>query len=275
MSPPSLTIDLTPDLDFSPATTTIQQTSNNGQQQRTLLLAPPSLPALGAQGEARLASLFALYPRAATDLHMLDRLAAGLVTLPLATYDLILILTGTLVADEERQLLRDRALWGKIAGAVKPGGIVKGEDGNAVSLTGDKDVVKEAVLAGLVVRDGGGEFGKPEYAEEEVVPLKLGFGKKKETATKLAAPAPTQTTVPAGVGFVDFSDDLDLDAEDDDDVIDEETLLTEEDMRRGPMQPPPECAPKLNKKRRACKDWYVSPNPHAHLFIVNMMLIMT
>lgn len=272
MSPPSLTIDLTPDLDFSPATTTTQQTSNNGQQQRTLLLAPPSLPALGAQGEARLASLFALYPRAATDLHMLDRLVSGLVTLPSATYDLILILTGTLVSDEERQLLRDRTLWNKIAGAVKPGGIVKGEDGNAVSLTGDKDVVKEAVLAGLVVRDGGGEFGKPEYAEEEVVPLKLGFGKKKD-ATKPAQPA--QTQAPAGVGFVDFNDDLDLDAEDDDDVIDEETLLTEEDMRRGPMQPPPECAPKLGKKRRACKDWYVSPNPYTYLFTVNMMLTMT
>jgi hypothetical protein len=49
-----------------------------------------------------------------------------------------------------------------------------------------------------------------------------------------------------------------LDAEDDDDVIDEETLLTEEDLRR-PIQQPPECAPQPGKKRRACKDWYVSP----------------
>ncbi|KAJ4302347.1 electron carrier [Collariella sp. IMI 366227] len=48
-------------------------------------------------------------------------------------------------------------------------------------------------------------------------------------------------------------DRLALDAEDDDDVIDEDTLLTEEDLRR-PIQQPPECLPQPGKKRRACKD---------------------
>jgi hypothetical protein len=107
----------------------------------------------------------------------------------------------------------------------------------------------------------GGEDGffKPEYEEEEVVPLRFGLGKKKVegngNGNGAVAPA-VAVPAPVGVGFVDFSDDLDLDAEDDEDVIDEETLLTEEDMLR-PIQQPPECQPQPGKKRRACKDWYV------------------
>jgi len=125
------------------------------------------------------------------------------------------------------------------------------------------------VLAGLVAAsasasgEGAGGFVKPEYAEEEVVPLRFGAGKKKNAANgggsviaaavvRAAAPA-AAVGAPAGVGFVDFSDDLDLDVEDDEDVIDEDTLLTEEDLRR-PIQQPPECQPQPGKKRRACKD---------------------
>lgn len=67
---------------------------------------------------------------------------------------------------------------------------------------------------------------------------------------------------PAGVGFVDFSDDLDEivtgednyeDGDDDDDLIDEDTLLDEDDLAR-PINQPPECRPKAGKRRRACKD---------------------
>ncbi|KAL2261404.1 hypothetical protein VTK26DRAFT_4222 [Humicola hyalothermophila] len=224
---------------------------------RTLLLAPPSL----AAREDRLSALFALHPRATTDLHMLDRLAAGLVALPAATYDLVLVLTDTENGGTAPAQLRDRAVWSRLVPAIRPGGKVRGEDDGA--LTWEGEVVREAVLAGLVrAAGGGGEkagFEKPEYAEEEVVMLRFGGnknkknGEEKEVPAVPSAAAPRAPQAPAGVGFIDFSDDLDLDAEDDDDVIDEETLLTEEDLRR-PIQQPPECQPQPGKKRRACKD---------------------
>ncbi|EAQ85785.1 hypothetical protein CHGG_07038 [Chaetomium globosum CBS 148.51] len=273
-------LDLTPD--FHPPTTTTTTTNNAPPQQRTLLLAPPTL---ATHGEARLATLFTTtYPRATTDLQMLDRLAAGLVTLPATTYDLVLVLTdpdGSRRA-EAAALLADRAVWARLVPAVRAGGRVASEEGGGegTEFLGDQRVGREAVLAGLVAGGVGG-FVKPEYAEEEAVPLR--FGKKKAAAAAAAAVSsagPAVGTVkvatatsagkkeevgmvppavaaaaaaPAGVGFVDFSDDLDLDVEDDEDVIDEETLLTEEDLWR-PIQQPPECQPQPGKKRRACKD---------------------
>lgn len=264
-----------------PSTTTTTTTSH--PPRKTLLLAPPSL----AAREDRLSALFAAHPRATTDLQMLDRLAAGLVSLPAATYDLVLVLTDPDGARgaEVAALLADRAVWARLAPAIKAGGKLRSEDGGFFGGGRENDtavVRREAVLAGLVASvDEGGEgvFVKPEYAEEEAVPLRFGLGKKKMQQSS-AGPAVGAVTVsvsgkkeelgmvppvvaaaaapaaPAGVGFVDFSDDLDLDVEDDDDVIDEDTLLTEEDLRR-PIQQPPECQPQPGKKRRACKDWCV------------------
>jgi hypothetical protein len=269
----------------TPPSTTTTTTSKLQTTSRTLLLAPPSL----AAREDRLSALFAAHPRATTDLQMLDRLAAGLVSLPPATYDLVLVLTD---ADGARRaeaaaLLADRAVWARLVPALGLGGRLRSEDGSFGSAAGNgvsggddtAGVRREAVLAGLVAEAGG--FVKPEYAEEEAVPLRFGLGKNKnKMGGSAAGPAVGAVTVsvggkkealgmvppvvaaavaaPAGVGFIDFSDDLDLDAEDDDDVIDEDTLLTEEDLRR-PIQQPPECAPQPGKKRRACKDWYVPP----------------
>ena len=92
-----------------------------------------------------------------------------------------------------------------------------------------------------------------------------------------------QPTKPAGVGFVDFSDDFgqvvtgggeEDEDDDDDDLIDENTLLDEDDLARpidqrtypllgfpclldytdrGPLTAL-ECRPKTGKRRRACKD---------------------
>jgi hypothetical protein len=261
-------------------TTSPPTTTTTPPNTRTLLLAPPSL----AAREDRLSALFAAHPRATTDLQMLDRLAAGLVSLPPATYDLVLVLTD---ADGSRRaeaaaLLGDRAVWARLVPALGLGGRLRSEDGSFGSVSGGEmeGVRREAVLAGLVAEAGG--FVKPEYAEEEAVPLRFGLGKNKNKMAGSAAAGPAVGAVtvslggkkealgmvppvvaaaaaaPAGVGFIDFSDDLDLDAEDDDDVIDEDTLLTEEDLWR-PIQQPPECAPQPGKKRRACKDWYVPP----------------
>ncbi|EGO60247.1 hypothetical protein NEUTE1DRAFT_56420 [Neurospora tetrasperma FGSC 2508] len=246
MSP--ITLDLTSD--FNPANTTGAGSSSS--QPRTLLVAPPSV----ASHEERISALFSTYPRETTDLHMLDRLAAGLVTLPASTYDLILVLTdpdGSRHA-EASALLSNRAVWSLLVPALKAGGNLRSEDGTLGTNTATPEA-REAVLAGLVA--GADGFTKPDYAEEEAVPLRFGL-KRKTNPNPVVAPiqpvAQVVTAAPAGVGFVtlDLNDDLDLD-DDDDDVIDEDTLLTEADLRR-PIQQPPECQPKPGKKRRACKD---------------------
>jgi hypothetical protein len=97
---------------------------------------------------------------------------------------------------------------------------------------------------------------KTEQVESVSIPLK--FGKKKANGVngtngtngtvnpdgsvpinlngKRNQPEPVK---PAGVGFVDFSDDLDdpiVTGEDDDDLIDEDDLITEEDMARPVIQ---------------------------------------
>ncbi|KAK3957034.1 cytokine-induced anti-apoptosis inhibitor 1, Fe-S biogenesis-domain-containing protein [Pseudoneurospora amorphoporcata] len=255
MSP--ITLDFSSD--FNPAITTGAGASSSSAH-RTLLVAPPSV----ASHEERISALFTTYPRDTTDLHMLDRLAAGLVTLPQSTYDLILVLTdpdGSRHA-EASALLSNRAVWALLVPALKAGGKLRSEDG---TLGSNKSATptpeaREAVLAGLVAGPDG--FTKPEYAEEEAVPLRFGLKRKNNpNAAPAVAPLAPQpaaqvvTAAPAGVGFVtlDLDDDLDLDGEDDDDVIDEDTLLTEADLHR-PIQQPPECQPKPGKKRRACKD---------------------
>jgi len=251
MSP--ITLDLTSD--FDPAITTTGAGSTMTSTQRTLLVAPPSV----ASHEERISALFSTYPRDTTDLHMLDRLAAGLVTLPQSTYDLILVLTdpdGSRHA-EASALLSNRTVWSLLVPALKAGGKLRSEDGTlGAASTATSPEAREAVLAGLVA--GADGFTKPEYAEEEAVPLRFGLKRKNNpAATPIVQQQPAQvvTAAPTGVGFVtlDLNDDLDLDGEDDDDVIDEDTLLTEADLRR-PIQQPPECQPKPGKKRRACKD---------------------
>ncbi|KAK3326434.1 cytokine-induced anti-apoptosis inhibitor 1, Fe-S biogenesis-domain-containing protein [Apodospora peruviana] len=279
--------DFSDDFNLNPTNTTAPPPANGSSpasQQRTLLLAPPSI----ASHEERISAVFAIFGRSTTDLQMLDRLAAGLVTLPAATYDLILVLTdpdGTRRA-EALALLSERDLWARLVPALKAGGKLRSEDksigSSAVADAGAAaPVVREAVLAGLVADADG--FTKPKETEEEAVPLRFGLKRKNNAqnngfapvgSRSSAGPAVGSVTVnvggkqdtlgmvpqtgakaPVGVGFVDFSDDLDLDGDDDDDdgLIDEDTLLSEEDLRR-PIPQPPECQPKPGKKRRACKD---------------------
>ncbi|KKY33660.1 putative fe-s cluster assembly protein dre2 [Diaporthe ampelina] len=269
MSPSLVTIDNTPDIDFAadfnPAPT--KQTRNGissttTAQNRTLLLAPPSI---AAQGTSALPAL----DRDTTDLQMLDRLYAGLVTLPAATYDLVLLLTDTDGARHaEASGLLSRGVFASLVDAMRPGASLRTQDGRF-----DASESREAVLAGLVEKDGGYE-----KVEEEEVVVPLRFGKKKTTPVEQqkningngdvhssAGPAVDKVTIDvagkpktldmvppavkpvAGVGF-DFGDDLD-----DDELIDEDELMTEEDFNR-PVQMPPECKPEPGKKRRACKD---------------------
>ncbi|KAI7786837.1 fe-s cluster assembly protein dre2 [Diaporthe eres] len=271
MSPSIVTIDNTPDFDFAsdfnPAPT--KQTKNGitttTTQNRTLLLAPPSIAAQGT-------SALPTFDRHTTDLQMLDRLYAGLVTLPAATYDLVLLLTDTDGARHaEATGLLSRGVFASLVDAMRSGASLRTQDGQF-----DPSESREAVLAGLVEKDGGYE-----KVEEEEVVVPLRFGKKKTAPAvdqlknnsngngdvhSSAGPAVNKVTIDvagkpktldmvppavkhvAGVGF-DFGDDFD----DDDELIDEDELMTEEDLNR-PVQMPPECKPQPGKKRRACKD---------------------
>ncbi|GKT60277.1 Fe-S cluster assembly protein dre2 [Colletotrichum tofieldiae] len=169
MAPSVVTLDTTPDFDFTPASTT-----STTPAKRTLLLAPPSI----ASHPHKLQTVLASHDRATTDLQMLDRLSAGHVSLPQSAYDLVLVLTdadGSRV--ESTRLLSNRAVLSAVADALKPSAELKAQDGG--NLANDPTVAREAVLAGLVAAAAGG-FTKPDYGEDQVVTLS--FGKKRAAA---------------------------------------------------------------------------------------------
>ncbi|KAI0012261.1 Fe-S cluster assembly protein dre2 [Xylariaceae sp. FL0662B] len=257
MSPAVVTIDNTTDFDSFAS----KPTQNGSFGARTLLLAPPSI----ASHEERLRDVLAAHDRSVTDLQMLDRLSAGLVHLPDATYDLILVLTDADGTRSESTLLLNRDVLAKIVPTLKTGGKIQAQDGTLVQNSETADA-REALLAGLIPGVDG--FTKQDDEAGDAVPLKLSFGKNKKRST--AGPAVSSVTVhqangkdtslsmvppttrPAGVGFVDFSDDFGV-PDDDDELIDEDTLLTEDDLNK-PLAIPAECIPKIGKRQRACKD---------------------
>lgn len=227
---------------------------------RTLIIAPPSV----AAHPEKLNSIYEIHDRSLTDLQMLDRIAAGLANLPSSTYDVVLLLTDAEGTSRESHALLVRDVMHKIVGALKFGGVFKSQDG---ALQGSEKT--EAILAGLVESPQG--MTKP--VQEEPVSIPLKFGRKKAangtngtngvngTSTNgavqevnadgsvplnlnrinLNGKRPSPEPVPAkpsGVGFVDFSDDLDdpIITGGDDDLIDEDDLITEEDMARPVIQ---------------------------------------
>lgn len=210
MAPATVTLDMTSDFSM-PTTTTTTTSTGAGRPRRTLLLAAPSL----ASNEALLKTALGPHDRATSDLQMLDRLSAGLISLPPSTYDLVILLAGAAGAPEEAALL-DRGVLGSVHDALTPGGRLEGE---VLAAVGDK----EFVLAGLVAAEGGAKaFVRPDYGEG-VVSLKLRRRKKEPVAEKAV-----EVKAQRGVGFVSM-DDLDGD---DDELIDESTLLTESDLKR-------------------------------------------
>lgn len=241
---PAVTIDNSSD--FNPPTSIPKHSDSNT---RTLLLAPPSV----ASHEEKLRDVLEHHDRSVTDVQMLDRLFAGLVTLPATTYDLILILSDVDETRTESSRLLSREVFSKLVTALKSGGKLTSQDGKFGQVGTSERT--EAILAGLISQGEAADgMVKPESSSSEAVPLR--FGKKKNTTVSNAGPpvVPVSTPLsptngkrksvdissnlvkPNGVGFVDFSDDLGeevITGEDsDDELIDEDTLLTAEDLAR-------------------------------------------
>ncbi|KAK4549622.1 hypothetical protein LTR36_004923 [Oleoguttula mirabilis] len=277
---PAVMIDNTPDFDM-PTTTT-----KSTHQARTLLLAPPSV----ASHPETLTRVAEAYDRSVTDIQMLDRLAMGLVALPDATYDVVLLLTDVNGSRRESSSPLDRAVMEKLVASMKTGGRLKAQDGSLAS-----SAQTEAILAGLVNGDGDGMVKRDRSGGAQTVTLS--FGKRKANAAAvpannieaantvkrksedistgigslaMASGNGVMKSTPAGVGFVDSNDDFDggfddgggyededMEIPDDDELeragqIDPDTLLTEED-RQKPIVVPEACKPNT-KRRRACKD---------------------
>lgn len=154
----------------------------------------------------------------------------------------------------------------KITQALRPGGRLLFQGPDLASQ--GSDLRREAIFAGLVVDFNG--LVKPNHNTTQAVPLR--FGKKKAEngigstgalSSTDAVPLPlngkrkngaTEPIRPAGVGFVDFSDDFDTaadeigddhDDDDDDDLIDENTLLDDDDLSRPIIQRTPARPPSL------------------------------
>ncbi|RMY63915.1 hypothetical protein D0863_10185 [Hortaea werneckii] len=270
---PAVTIDNTPDFGTSDFEMPTAPAPKSGAQ-RTLLLAPPSV----ASHPDALTKVAEAYDRSATDIQMLDRLAMGLVALPSATYDVVLLLTDVDGSRTESGRILDRQVMEKLVQALKVGGRLRSQDGSLGSAQSKEQT--EAILAGLVAGEGEG-LVKPDTTSGAQT-VTLSFGKKKK-ANAAAVPANeveaansvkrksedisngvngngAVQAAPAGVGFDDGTtndDDDDMEIPDDEELqqagqIDPDTMLTEED-RQKPIIIPEACKP-TTKRRRACKD---------------------
>ncbi|TQS38616.1 hypothetical protein Golomagni_00874 [Golovinomyces magnicellulatus] len=243
--PPSLLSDQTSDSNLV--------SSPNLSASRTLLLAPPSI----AAHEERLREILADFDRKTTDLQMMDRLSNGIATLPHSTYDLILVLAGVDGTRSESTRLLDRKSFQQVSLSLKAGGKFKAQN-TILSQDRGSTEFREAILAGLVLEDG--EIVKPQFLDSETVPLRFLRRKNKDSAFSSDEPLNENQVTNIDKSHSRKSNTgneseyrEDVFGSEAEDLVDEDTLLTEEEMHR-PLNIPAECAPRAGKRRRACKD---------------------
>ena len=263
---------------MTPSQTSTLPTSKDATHPRTLLLSPPSL----SSHPEKLNQVIEAHDRHVTDIQMLDRLALSLVQLPPSTYSTIIILTDADNTRTESRKLLSREVIAYLVTSLAPGGVIRSQDGTFAS-EAEKAERQEVVLAGLLVAPDG--VKKPDYDTTVAVPLRFGKNKAAEKAPTSDLPANatstngvTSTTSaagtgvvtlnlngkrvngPAGVGFIDFSDDFDApDGDyDDDELIDEDTLLEESDFTRPIVQ---------RKQTSYSRVAFALPSPLFHPFI--------
>jgi hypothetical protein len=157
---------------------------------------------------------------------MLDRISAGLISLPVSSYDVIVLLNDPTHSSNSTDSRISRTVMAQLFAALKEGGVLKSQDG---TLGHEPSAEKtEAILAGFLLNQNGNGMMKPvQSAVEGVVLLKRGA----KRGPGASIPKPVDAPVNLGVGFVDG-----LDVGDDDELIDEDDLLTEEDKTQGIVQ---------------------------------------
>ena len=241
---PSVILDNASDFQSTAATA-----HSNGTPPRILLLSPPSL----SSHPEILDDIVAAHDRSATDIQMLDRLSLSLVHLPDTTYDIVLILLDADQTRTESSRLLTSSVLQLIVKSLKPGGTLTSQDGTLADTESSER--SEAIFAGLVIENS--NMVKPNYSATDSVPLRLGKQKADGGAMATTSPAGTgvvslnltgkrkngpvedSTAAPAGVGFDLPGDDLDGNDDDEDELINENDLLSDEDMKTTLIQRTP------------------------------------
>lgn len=180
---------------------------------------------------------------------MLDRLALSLVSLPDSLYDTILLLLDADGTRRESKNLLTKDVLDRMVKALKPGGNIQSQDGSFA--VDDESERRAAILAGLLV--DGTTVEKPSDHITASVPLRVGKRNDAKASTNAAGTGavtlningkrkngPTATGRPADVGYVGSDDDLETPSaghgDSDDELIDEDTLLDEDDIKLNVVQ---------------------------------------
>ena len=159
-------------------------------------------------------------------MHMLDRINAGVAHLPTGAYETAILLEdpeGTESAPQGASVDLSGIVWPKVLNAMQVGGRIRIQ-----KVYNEESLRRDALLAGFLF-------------DKDVTTSQVSLIKPKDTAIQ-AVPLNGRRK----------GRKLDLSIFQSDDLIDENSLLTQEDRLAAIIQPD-ECRPAPGKKRKACK----------------------